>query len=168
MFWYKILTQFLFLYCFNRFYKFTIVMMANNYNDLTLVETLRLIGFDAAQVGLLMESDLTSFASFRFIHEAGIRAMAKAFAKRTPVARKIKFGMTRIKMMMGVMHLVQDYDCHGVDIDGNTLTMALELITEGLLNAQICKHHADNKEVASKAADPGVTGATAGQNDMVW
>jgi hypothetical protein len=131
-------------------------MMANNYNDLTLAETLRHIGFDAAQVVLIMESDLTSFASFRFIDEAGIRAVAEAFAKRTPAARRIEFGMTRIKMMMGVMHLVQDYDRHGADIDGNTLTMALDLVTEGLLNAQICKHHADNKEVASKVANPGL------------
>jgi hypothetical protein len=130
--------------------------MAANINDLTLDQTLGLIGFDAAQVVLITESDLTSFASFRFIDEAGIHAMAEAFAKRGQAPRRVEFGMTRIKLMMGVMHLVQDYDRHGTDIAGVTLTVTLDFITEALLNAQIRKHHADNKEVASKAADPGL------------
>jgi hypothetical protein len=54
------------------------------------------------------------------------------------------------------MHLVQDYACRGILADTNGMLPAtLDFIKISLQHTLICEDHANKKEIASKAADPG-------------
>jgi hypothetical protein len=54
------------------------------------------------------------------------------------------------------MHLVQDYACRGILADTNGMQpVTLDFIKMALQHTLIHEDHANNKEIASKAADPG-------------
>jgi hypothetical protein len=84
------------------------------------------------------------------------RLVADLYGKRSVAAERIQFGNTRINRLVGLMHLVQDFARRGVSADANgLLPVTLEYMMLALQHAIIWQDHADNKEIASKAADPG-------------
>ena len=69
---------------------------------------------------ICQEAGLLSFEDFVGLTEKDIRDMAGEFSKRTAVHGRISFGLRRIKLLLGVMHWVQDKDrCYRMaSIDG--------------------------------------------------
>ena len=56
----------------------------------------------------------------------------------------------------GSKYLVQDYAYHGVSVDANEmLSVTLDFIKMALQHTMICKDHANNNDIASKAAEQG-------------
>ena len=59
---------------------------------------------------ICQEAGLLSFEDFIGLTEKDIRDMAEEFSKRTVAQGRISFGLRRIKLLLGVMHWVQDQD----------------------------------------------------------
>ena len=142
-----------------------------------LIQALELIGFTEGQVYRLMQNDFTDYMSFAMLSKSDITHVADAYAKRTPATianqvaprnvNRIEFGNNRTMRLIGLMHLVQDHRRRGVSPDGDgNLPVTLDLILEALQNAQVREDHDNCKEIASKAADPGVL--TAKMDFQVW
>ena len=104
------------------------------------------------------EAGFLSFEDFVGLTEKDIRDMAEEFSKHTVAQGRIPFRLRRIKLLLGVMHWVQDQDrCYRMaSIDG--VQDADEF--QGILNVAIqraaLRKVEDNQvETISKAADPG-------------
>ena len=59
---------------------------------------------------ICQEAGLLSFEDFVGLTEKDIRDMAEEFSKCTVVQGRISFRLRRIKLLLGVMHWVQDQD----------------------------------------------------------
>ena len=128
---------------------------AANLNPLDVA--LMAIGFTAAQTRVLVENDFIDYDSLKLIDKKDVLMAADSYGKRSTVAERIQFGSTRLNRLVGLMHLVQDYARRGVSADVNgMLPVTLDFIKMALQRALIRKDHANNKEIASKAADPGI------------
>ena len=57
------------------------------------------------------EAGFESLEDFVRLSEKDIREMADGYEKRTQAQGCIPFGLRRIKLLIGVMHWVQDQDC---------------------------------------------------------
>jgi hypothetical protein len=114
------------------------------------------IGFTKAQARILMESDFVDYDSFKLINKKDVLMVADSYGKRSTVSEQIQFGSTRLNRLVGLMHLVQDYARRGILADTNgMLPVTLDFIKMALQHTLIREDHANNKEIASKAADPG-------------
>jgi hypothetical protein len=122
----------------------------------TLPAALLMVGFTQPQVARLVNDDFINYDSFKLIDKKDILFVADSYGKRSVAAERIQFGNTRINRLVGLMHLVQDFARRGVSADANgLLPVTLEYMMFALQHAIIRQDHADNKEIASKAADPG-------------
>jgi hypothetical protein len=114
------------------------------------------IGFTRAQAWILMENDFVDYDSFKLINKNDVLMVADSYGKRSSVSERIQFGSTRLNQLVGLMHLVQDNARRGILADTNgMLPVSLDFIKMALQHTLICEDHANNKEIASKAADPG-------------
>ena len=84
--------------------------------------------------------------------------MADGYKKRTQAQGRIPFGLRRIKLLIGVMHRVQDQDqcCRNASTgniaDANEFR---EIIDISIQRAALRKVEDDQVDMISKAADPG-------------
>ena len=107
---------------------------------------------------ICLEAGLLSFEDFVGLTEKDIWDMAEEFSKRTVVQGTISFGLRRIKLLLGVMHWVQDQDrCYRM-ASINDVQDADEF--QGILNvaierAALRKVEDDQVKTISKAANPG-------------
>ena len=84
--------------------------------------------------------------------------MADGYEKRTQVQGRIPFGLQRIKVLIGVMHWVQDQDrCYRSASTGNIADANefREIIDISIQHAALRKVEDDQVDTISKAADPG-------------
>ena len=107
---------------------------------------------------ICQEAGLLSFKDFVGLTEKNIRDMAEDFSKHTVAQGRISFGLCRIKLLLGVMHWVQDQDrCYRM-ASINDVQDADEF--RGILNVAIQRAalrnvEDDQVETISKAANPG-------------
>ena len=76
-------------------------------------QALQWIGFgnQAHRDSICEETGFESLKDFVELSEKDIREMADRYEKRTQAPGCIPFGLRRIKLLIGVMHWVQDQDC---------------------------------------------------------
>ena len=104
------------------------------------------------------EAGFESLEDFVGLSEKDIREMADGYEKRTQVQGCIPFGLRHIKLLIGVMHWVQDIDhCYrsastGDIADANEFR---EIIDTSIQRATLQKVEDDQVDTISKAADPG-------------
>ena len=104
------------------------------------------------------EAGFESLEDFVGLSEKDIQEMADGYEKHTQAQGRIPFGLQRIKLLIGVMHWVQDQDhCYRnvstVDIaDANEFR---EIIDISIQRAALQKVEDDQVDTISKAADPG-------------
>jgi hypothetical protein len=127
---------------------------AANLNPLDVA--LMAIGFTAAQTRVLVENDISDYDSFKLIDKKDVLMVADSYGKRSTLVEQIQFGSNRFNQLVGLMQLVQNYAHRGVSADVNgMLPVTLDFIKMALQHTLIRKDHANNKEIASKAVDPG-------------
>ena len=75
-------------------------------------QALQWIGFgnQVHRDSICEEVGFESLEEFVGLSEKDIRGMADGYKKRTQVQGRIPFGLRRIKLLIGVMHWVQDQD----------------------------------------------------------
>ena len=104
------------------------------------------------------EAGLLSFEDFVGLTEKDIRDMAEEFSKCTVAQGRIPFGLRHIKLLLGVMHWVQDQDrCYRM-ASINDVQDADEfrgILDVAIQRAALRKVEDDQVETISKAADPG-------------
>ena len=92
------------------------------------------------------------------LSEKDIGEMADGYKKSTQVQGRIPFGLRRVKLLIGVMHWVQDQDrCYrsastGDIADANEFR---EIIDISIQRTALRKVEDDQVDTISKAADPG-------------
>ena len=104
------------------------------------------------------EAGFLSFEDFVGLTEKDICDMAEEFSKCTVAQGKISFGLCRIKLLLGVMHWVQDQDrCYRmVFIDGVQDAEEFRGILDVAIQRAALQKVEDNQvETISNAADPG-------------
>ena len=76
-------------------------------------QALQWIGFgnQAHRDSICEEAGFESLKDFVGLSEKDIQEMADGYKKRTEAQDHIPFGLRRIKLLIGVMHWVQDQDC---------------------------------------------------------
>ena len=103
------------------------------------------------------EAGFLSFEDFVGLTEKDIRDMAEEFSKRTVAQGRISFGRRHIKLLLGVMHWVQDQDrCYRMaSIDSVQDTDEFWGILDVAIQRAALQKVEDNQVVTiSKAADP--------------
>ena len=91
------------------------------------------------------------------LSEEDIQEMADGYEKRTQVQGRIPFGLRCIKLLIGVMHWVQDQDrCYrnASTIDIADVNESREIIDISIRRAALRKVEDDQVDTISKAADP--------------
>ena len=104
------------------------------------------------------EAGFLSFEDFVGLTEKDIRDMAEEFSKHTVAQGRISFGLRRIKLLLGVMHWVQDQDrCYRMaSIDSiQDADEFQDILDVAIQRAALRKEEDDQVETVSKAADPG-------------
>ena len=92
------------------------------------------------------------------LSEKDIREVADGYKKRTQAQGRIPFGLRCIKLLIGVMHWVQDQDrCYRNASTGNIAEAndLREIIDISIQRADLRKVEDDQVDMISKAADPG-------------
>ena len=123
-------------------------------------QALQWIGFgnQAHRDSICEEAGFESLEEFVGLREKDIREMADGYEKRTQAQGRIPFGLRRIKLLIGVMHWVQDQDrCYrnastGSIADANKFREIIDISTQ---RAGLRKVEDDLVDMISKAADPG-------------
>ena len=114
-------------------------------------------GNQAHRDSIFEEAGFVSLKDFVRLSEKDMREMADGYEKRTQAQGRIPFGLRRIKLLIGVMHWVQDQDhCNrnastGNIADANELR---EVIDISIQHAALRKVKDDQVDI-NKAADPG-------------
>ena len=104
------------------------------------------------------EAGFESLKDFVRLSEKDIREMADGYEKRTQAQGRIPFGLRRIKLLIGVMHWVQDQDrsyrnaSTGNIADANEFR---EIIDIAIQHTALQKVEDDQVDTISKAANPG-------------
>ena len=104
------------------------------------------------------EAGFELLEDFVRLSEKDIREMTERYEKRTQAQGHIPFGLRHIKLLIGVMHWVQDQDCcyrnasTGDIADSNEFR---EIIDISIQRAALQKVEYDQVDMISKAADPG-------------
>ena len=104
------------------------------------------------------EAGFLSLEDFGGLTEKDIRDMAEEFSKRTVAQGRISFGLRHIKLLLGVMHWVQDQDrCYRMaSIDGiQDADEFRGILDVAIQRAALQNVEDDQVETISKAADPG-------------
>ena len=123
-------------------------------------QVLQWIGFgnQVHRDSICEEAGFESLEDFVRLSEKDIREMADGYKKCTQAQGCIPFGLQRIKLLIGVMHWVQDQDrCYrsastGDIADANEFR---EIIDISIQHATLRKVEDDQVDTISKAADPG-------------
>ena len=123
-------------------------------------QALQWIGFgnQAHRDSICEEAGFESLEDFVGLSEKDIQEMADGYEKRTQAQGRIPFGLRHIKLLIGVMHWVQDQDCcyrnasTGNIADANEFR---EVIDISIQCAALQKVEDDQVDTISKAADPG-------------
>ena len=123
-------------------------------------QTLQWIGFgnQAHHDSIDEEAGFESLEDFVGLSEKDIREMADRYEKHTQAQGCIPFGLRRIKLLIGVMHWIQDQDCcyrnasTGNIADANEFR---EVIDISIQHAALRKVEDDQVDTISKASDPG-------------
>ena len=123
-------------------------------------QALQWIGFgnQAHCDSICEEAGFESLEDFVGLSEKDIREMADGYKKRTQAQGCIPFGLRRIKLLIGVMHWVQDQDrCYRNASTGNIAdaNKFREIIDISIHRAALRKVEDDQVDMISKAADPG-------------
>ena len=123
-------------------------------------QALQWIGFgnQAHLDSICEEAGFESLKDFVGLSEKDIRVMADGYEKRTQAQGRIPFGLRRIKLLIGVMHWVQDQDrCYRNASTGNIADANefREIIDISIQCAALRKVEDDQVDTISKAADPG-------------
>ena len=123
-------------------------------------QALQWIGFgnQAHRDSICEEAGFESLEDFIGLSEKDIREMADGYEKRTQAQRRIPFGLRRIKLLIGVMHWVQDQDrCYRNASTGNIADANefREIIDISIQRAALQKVEDDQVDTISKAVDPG-------------
>jgi hypothetical protein len=80
--------------------------------------------------------------------------MLNLTGKRSNVSEQIQVGSIQLNLVVGFLHLVQDYARRGILANTNgMLPVTLDFIIIALQHTLIREGHANNKENASKAAE---------------
>ena len=104
------------------------------------------------------EAGFESLKDLVRLSEKDIREMADGYEKHTQVQGRIPFGLRCIRLLIGVIHWVQDQDhCYrsastGDIADANEFR---EIIDISIQHATLRKVEDDQVDMISKAADPG-------------
>ena len=104
------------------------------------------------------EAGLLPFEDFVGLTDKDIRDMAEEFSKCTVAIGRISFRLCRIKLLMGVMHWVQDQDrCYRMASisDVQDADEFLGILDVAIQRAALRNAEDDQVETISKAADPG-------------
>ena len=128
-----------------------------------LIETnqaLEWIGFSDADNRdvIINESGINSLMGFVGVSEEDIRDLAHSFAKRTQGEGRINFGTKRKRLLVSLMHWVQDFDRNDevATLDGvNNSDEMEDHLNRAMERANLQKIDADQVDTMSKAADPG-------------
>lgn len=118
------------------------------------------IGFATAndRNSIREEGGLETLSDFIDLTEKDLKDMANSFAKRTAAQGRINFGMRRIKLILGIMHWVQDKDrcSRGASVvgiaDADSFKAELQV---SIKRAALRQTEAEQVDTISKAADPG-------------
>jgi hypothetical protein len=107
----------------------------------------------------LRDEGLASFNDLKSLTEKDIRDVAETFGRRTVNDGRFIFGIRRIRLLIGLVHWVQDFGRIGetpnmtVFInDSNGFRDALDIALD---RARVRKIELDQSDTVSKAADPG-------------
>ena len=115
-------------------------------------------GNQAHRDSICEEAGFESLEDFVRVSEKDIREMADGYEKHTQAQGCIPFGLQHIKLLIGVMHWVQDQDrCYRNASTGN-IADANEfrgIIDISIQRAALRKVEDDQVDMISKAADPG-------------
>ena len=107
---------------------------------------------------ICQEDGLLSFEDFVGLTEKDMRDMAEEFSKRTVVQVRILFGLRRIKLLLGVMHWMQDQDRYYRMASINDVQDEDEfrgILDVAIQRTSLRKVEDDQVETISKAANPG-------------
>ena len=123
-------------------------------------QALQWIGFgnQVHRDSICEEAGFESLKDFVRLSEKDIREMADGYEKRTQAQGRIPFGLRCIKLLIGVIHWVQDQDrCYrnastGDIADANEFR---EIIDISIQRAALRKVEDDQVDTISKAVDPG-------------
>ena len=123
-------------------------------------QALQWIGFgnQAHRDSICEEAGFESLKDFVGLSEKDIREMADGYEKRTQAQGGIPFGLRHIKLLIGVMHWVQDQDrCYRNVSTGNIADANefREIIDISIQRTALRKVEDDQVDMISKAADPG-------------
>ena len=115
-------------------------------------------GNQAHHDSICEEAGFELLKDFVRLSEKDIREMADGYEKRMQAQGCIPFGLRHIKLLIGVMHWVQDQDCcyrnasTGHIADANELR---EIIDIPIQRAALQKMEYNQVDMISKAEDPG-------------
>ena len=123
-------------------------------------QALQWIGFgnQAHHDSICEEAGFESLEDFIRLSEKDIREMVDGYEKRTQAQGCIPFGLRCIKLLIGVMHWVQDQDrCYRNASTGNIADANefREVIDISIQRTALRKVEDDQVDMISKAADPG-------------
>ena len=123
-------------------------------------QALQWIGFgnQAHRDSICEEAGFESLEDFVGLSKKDIREMLDGYKKRTQAQGRIPFVLRRIKLLIGVMHWVQDQDrCYRNASTGNIADANefREIIDISIQYAALRKVEDDQVDTISKSADPG-------------
>ena len=123
-------------------------------------QALQWIGFgnQAHHDSICEEAGFESLKDFVGLSEKDIQEMADGYKKLTQAQRRIPFELRRIKLLIGVMHWVQDQDrCYRNAFTGNIADANefREVIDISIQCTALRKVEDDQVDTISKAVDPG-------------
>jgi hypothetical protein len=118
------------------------------------------IGFDNAIVrNRLRNEGLQDFSDMKSLKEKDIRDIAESFTKRTVGDGRFLFGIRRTRLLIGMVHWVQDFARVGETPSMNNYLGHPGLFRDALTvasdRADVRKIELDQSDTVSKAADPG-------------
>jgi hypothetical protein len=118
------------------------------------------IGFDSIIVGdRLCNEGLQDFSDLKSLKEKDIRDIAESFTKRTIGDGRFLFGIRRTRLLIGMIHWVQDFARVGETPSMNNYFghpgLFRDALTVAYDRANVRKIEQDQSDTVSKAADPG-------------
>ena len=123
-------------------------------------QALQWIGFgnQVHRDSICEETGFKSLEDFVGVSENDIQEMADGYEKCTQAQGRIPFGLRRIKLLIGVMHWLQDQDhCFRSASTGDIADVNefREIIDISIQRAALRKVEEDQVDMISKAVDPG-------------
>ena len=121
---------------------------------------LQYIGFDTQAVRPQLRAEgLTHFVDLQSLKERDIQDIAESFAKRTDNDGRYLFGIRRTRLLIGLIHWVQDFARINKNPiinqyigEADDFCTALHVASD---RADVRKLELDQSDTVSKAADPG-------------